>query len=367
MSKKLLKVMDYLINEQEDKARDLLHQLFIEKARAIHEEMRHREEEDEETLGGDEGLGLGDEITHNREEIDSEEHYGDGTMEDVDVDLNDAVTDLGDDLEDVEDDTLDIVDDVEDDDDDDMEDEPSMDSDLDMDTHDEDESDVHDLEQAIDDLRAEFEALKAEVEGGEGSTDDEFGSEDDDDEFGSEDTDDEFGSEDDDGEFGSKEDDDLDMSDHDIEDMDHEPVEVDEEWDDEMDEWDDLDEAIDLDIVSIDAKRPKEVGSGKFSRAEANTRSPVPSSQRDKFGAKPVVTGKGPRHSGYDRQTAPVPSEMKVADKKAGDNRRKKSTDGTSQISKEGDTSALINKDHSDGFGATNKRSPLGSGTTPSK
>ena len=36
---KLSKVLEYLIKNDEEKAKELLHQVFIEKARAIHEEM----------------------------------------------------------------------------------------------------------------------------------------------------------------------------------------------------------------------------------------------------------------------------------------------------------------------------------------
>ena len=74
---KLTKVLEYLIKNDEEKAKELLHQVFIEKARAIHEELMSMEEEvqdedlDEtsqmdmdETFGGtgDEGKDLTREI-----------------------------------------------------------------------------------------------------------------------------------------------------------------------------------------------------------------------------------------------------------------------------------------------------------------
>lgn len=336
---KLLKVMDYLINEQEDKARALLHQIFIEKARAINEDLMS---EDDEVIGGDEGLGLGHEIEHDKDEIESEEHYGDGTMEDVDVD--DSVDDLSDDLEDEDLEDEDGEMDGEDDKDE-FNDEDSMGGD----EHEGSEEErISDLEQAIEDLKAEFEALKGE----EGGSDDD-------------DVDIDDGNEDGYGDNEHDVDVDVDGDDVDV-DLDDGEEEVDENWMDETndldEEWDDLDESLDLETVTVNSKKAAEVGSGKFARPEANTRSAVAPNAQNMNGAKPVVSGRGKTQSGYDRQTAPTSNDMKL-----GDNRRKKSTEGTSQVSKEGSTKALINKDRSEGFGAPNMKSPLGSGTTPKK
>ena len=315
---KLLKVMDYLINEQEDKARELLHQLFIEKARAIHEELMSEDDMEEETLGGDKGLGLGDEIRSDIEEVENEEHYGDGTMEDVDLD--DAVDDLSDELGDDEDE-VDVADhDDEEDMDADAEemdhDEEDMDADAEEMDHDEEsqEERISDLEQEIEELKA----LYADLNDG-GTHHEEEGEE----------------------EEG-----------------------VDENWMDETDdleEWDDLEESLDLETVAVNAKKAAEVGSGKFARPEANTKSAVASNAPNMNGAKPVVT-KSKNHSGYGMESAPTSGDMKL-----GDNRRKKSTQDTSHVSKEGSTKALINKDRSEGFGAPNQKSPIGSGTTPKK
>ena len=301
---KLLKVMDYLINEQEDKARELLHQLFIEKARAIHEELMSEDDMEEETLGGDKGLGLGDEIRSDIEEVENEEHYGDGTMEDVDLD--DAVDDLSDELGDDEDE-VDVAD---------HDDEEDMDADAEEMDHDEEsqEERISDLEQEIEELKA----LYADLNDG-GTHHEEEGEE----------------------EEG-----------------------VDENWMDETDdleEWDDLEESLDLETVAVNAKKAAEVGSGKFARPEANTKSAVASNAPNMNGAKPVVT-KSKNHSGYGMESAPTSGDMKL-----GDNRRKKSTQDTSHVSKEGSTKALINKDRSEGFGAPNQKSPIGSGTTPKK
>lgn len=323
---KLLKVMDYLINEQEDKARDLLHQIFIEKARAIHEEMLS---DDEHEMGGDEGEDLGRDVEVHKEEIESEEHYGDGTMEDVDLD--DAVEDLTDttDDEDVE---VDV--DVEDEEED-MDDEEDMDMDADMEgeEHEEEGADerFRDIEQAIDELTAEFEAMKAELHGEHAA----------------------------DAEPAGVEEKPLDEM--------HDDDDLDENWMDDTDdldeEYDDLDEAVELDTVHVDLKKAAEVGAGKFARPDVSKASPTPKTAPSPVpGAKAVETGKGPKADGYHLQPAPSSASMNIT------NRRKKATDDMGHVSKEGSTKAMLNKDRTEGFGAANVRSPIGStGTTPKK
>lgn len=313
---KLLKVMDYLINEQEEKARELLHQIFIEKARAIHEEMMATDEDMEETMGGDYGDKLTDEIESDLHEIDAEEHYGTSTMEaeDDDMEVSDAEEDLSDELEDMGD--MDDMEDVEDADDmPEMGDEEVQDTEMtqvDMEEPgmgDEDDGEkIHDLEQAIAELKAEFEALKGEVEG-----------------------------------------DDASAEDHEDEDKVAEAWESD--TDDLEEDYDDLAENVDLETVH--AAKGGEVGSGKFAPAETNTHSPVPSSQSDQMGARPVKTGQGPKASGYDRQSAPDSKSMGLS------NRRKDAEDGKHPVSKEGDSGALLNKGTSAGYGAVNTRSPI--------
>jgi hypothetical protein len=309
---KLLKVMDYLINEQEDKARELLHQIFIEKARAIHEEMMSHEDMEEDMLGGDMGDKLADEIEANKEAIESEEHYSpmEGVDDDADMDVEDAVEDLGDEL-DMDDEDADDVD-VEDEEevdvdmgDEEVADDEEMEVDVDADEEHDDSETLHDLEQAIAELKAEFEALKSEVEG--------------------------------EAHGGDK-----DMA---------------EAWETEMpddldEEYSDLDENIDLETVS--AAKGGEVGSGKFAPADTNKKSPVPNTQTDMMGAKPVVVGKGPKAAGYDLQKAPGAGHVGPAT-----NRRKKAEDGMSAVSKEGSSKALLNKDRSDGFGAPGTKSPI--------
>lgn len=320
---KLLKVMDYLINEQEDKARELLHQIFIEKARAIHEEMVSHDNDqdmDEDMKGGHHGDKLAQSIESDLNEIDVEEHYGTSTMEaeDDNMDMEDAEEDLSDELGDSDD--MEDMEDVEDADD--MEDmgdegmegeeelEVDMDDEADMDSEDESEK-IQDLEQAIAELKAEFEALKHETEGGE--------------------------------------------HEEEHEDKMAEAWEGDSDWSKETndleEEYDDLAENVDLDTVQ--AAKGGEVGSGRFAPADTNKHSPVPSSQRDTMGARPVKTGQGTKASGYDRQSAPDSKSMNLS------NRRKDAEDGKHPVSKEGDASALLNKGTSAGYGAVNTRSPI--------
>jgi hypothetical protein len=133
---------------------------------------------------------------------------------------------------------------------------------------------------------------------------------------------------------------------------------------DDLDEdYDDLDEAIALDTVHVDLKKVGEVGSGKFSRSDVSKHSPVPKGVQSPVpGAKPVVTGKGSKADGYHLQSAPTSASMNLS------NRRKKASEDMTHVSKEGSTKAMLNKDRSEGFGAANVRSPLGStGTTPKK
>ena len=149
---KLEQVLEYLVAGDEARAKDLLHQVFIDKARAIHEELISADDDmDEETLGGDEGKQLRHDMMHHSDhidelsdEIDSEEIMGeDEDLEmDADMDMADAEDDLGDAMSD--------VDDAE------MDDEDAMSDDVMGDI----ESTMGDLETALADLKAEFEKLE---------------------------------------------------------------------------------------------------------------------------------------------------------------------------------------------------------------
>lgn len=332
-TKKLEKVLEYLIAGKDDQAKDLLHSVFIEKARAIHEDLINMDE-DHDDLEGDDMDEFLDDVEHKSDKMDemSDEIEAEETMaEDETADL-DAEIDMADDMDD------DMADDMGDDADMmDMGDVEDMgDEDHDMDMGDVDHSAIEDtmgdLEDALAQLKAEFEKLEAGEEA-EGEEED-FAS----DEEGEEDFDA--------GEEAGEEEEAAD------EESNEEEEEMDESW---LAEFDDLDESISLEKVSV-PHGEGEVGSGHYAPVETNKKSPVAGAPHAVLGAKPVKTGEGPTKSGFNLETAPsTKGELPHTE----DNRRKKSTDKMSKVSKEGDSSAKLNKGTSDGFGEPNKTSPL--------
>jgi hypothetical protein len=113
---KLEQVLEYLVNGNEDRAKQLLHQVFIEKARAIHEDLISDDDMDDDVLGGDEGEDLRHDLMRHdghiddlSDEIDAEEIMGeadefddelgmdaDMDMDDADMDMDDAEMDMDD-------------------------------------------------------------------------------------------------------------------------------------------------------------------------------------------------------------------------------------------------------------------------------
>lgn len=132
------KLIEYIINDEEDKARQLFHQIVVEKSREIYESIM-----DEETMGGNPVESLVDEVTgdeHGVLEADEEMDLDiDMTGEpDMDADMDmDMDADMGDEGMDTE----------------------GMAGDGDM------EDRVMDLEDALDELKAEFDALMADTDG----------------------------------------------------------------------------------------------------------------------------------------------------------------------------------------------------------
>lgn len=332
MSKKLEQVLEYLIANDQEKAKELLHQVFIEKARKIHEELISQDELDEmEHLGGDEGDDLDKElegIDDRLEEIEDEIEAEETSAMSEDAELVDVVDEpMADDagVEDSEvggDEAMDSIEDT-----------------------------IGDLEDAIAELRAEFEKL----ESGEDAEDD-MGMDDEDAEDDMEmDMDDEEAELDDDEEEMDDEDEEAELDDEEA-DMDAEDAamddeeKVDESWLEE--DFDDLAEAVELEKVSV--TMGGEVGSGKGQGAPADkSKSPIATSQTSRMGAKPIAVD-SKHHSGYNKETAPSSKDMGLS------NRRKKADAGMSKVSKEGNSSAAINKTASE-FGAdtVGKNSPL--------
>ena len=147
------KLIEYIINDEESKARALFHQIVVEKSRDIYESLMD-EEQFSETMGGNQVNGMMDEISADEQ----------GMAED-----DDAEMDMGDD---------DIS--IDGDDDMGMDDEESMDIDMGGDIGGEDgaiEDRVMDLEQELDALKAEFEQLMGGEAGEEEHSDMDMGDE----------------------------------------------------------------------------------------------------------------------------------------------------------------------------------------------
>ena len=147
---KFEQMLEHLINEDSDKAKELFHQLVVEKSREIYEnilaedfttEEAEEDEELEEAAEDDEEL---DEAAEDDEEMDESFGFAEGGDEE---DTGDIGGDAGDDF----------VDDI---DAGDEGDEEGMGGGGDI------EDRVVDLEDALDDLRAEFEALMGDEAGG---------------------------------------------------------------------------------------------------------------------------------------------------------------------------------------------------------
>lgn len=278
---KISKVLEYLIKNDEEKAKELLHQVFIEKARAIHEEIMSADEEMNEDFGletemvqgsGDQGEDLKHEISAMEDEIDFEETNMDEGDDEMSMD-----PDASDDDEHGE--GFDAID-----------------------------NKMQDLETALAELKAEFEKLEAEEHGEEDADDDDA----------------------DHGEEIEMDSDDSEIEMDESTDVEEEDGEMEESWDLDED-FDDLAESLDLEVVEKNVlganKGAAEIGSGHSGmHIDAHPTSPLPKSQTTRYGASPVETGKG-GHTGYSLESAP-----KSADLGIGDNRRKKSTDKTSAM-----------------------------------
>ena len=130
------KLIEFIINEQEDKARELFHEIVVEKSRDIYESLMDAEASVEETVGGDEVEDLVDEITADEEGISEEDMEVDAEMG------GDEEMDLGGD---------------------DMGGEEEFGGEEEA-GEEEIEDRVMDLEDALDELKAEFDKLMGEVD-----------------------------------------------------------------------------------------------------------------------------------------------------------------------------------------------------------
>lgn len=162
------KLIEYIISDQEDLAREIFHEIVVEKSRHIYESLI---ENDPEMEGDMNGMGKVDELMHDVE-ADESVAEADDDMGDMDLD-GDEAGDMGNDMPDMDDMGDDDMSDMGDDDMpdmDDMGDEAGDDSDSE-----ELEDRVMDLESALDELKAEFDKLMSgeESEGDEESDEDE--------------------------------------------------------------------------------------------------------------------------------------------------------------------------------------------------
>lgn len=138
------KLIEYIINDEESKARELFHEIVVEKSRDIYESLM----DTEESIGGNPVDSLVDEISADEEGIAEDDLEGDEEL------------DLGDEVG--------------------ADDEMDFDGNGDLDSHEEehasDEDRISDLEDALDELKAEFDKLMS-AEAGEEEHAGEFGDE----------------------------------------------------------------------------------------------------------------------------------------------------------------------------------------------
>jgi hypothetical protein len=125
MSNKYEQLVEFIINDETDKARELFHQIVVEKSRDIYESLVS-EEDLEETMGGNEVEDLVDEISLDEQGMTEEEEEGeeDISMDADSVDADEMPSEEGHEEAEIED-------------------------------------RVVDLESALDELKAEFDALMA--------------------------------------------------------------------------------------------------------------------------------------------------------------------------------------------------------------
>lgn len=324
---KLSKVLEYLIKNDEEKAKELLHQVFIEKARAIHEEMMGHDDMEEDEVGGsgDQGKDFRNAVNARGKDAHSEAIDAQIRAMENEIDFEETMNEEEGDLEEFKA-TTDDEDELElslDDDGDEMD--MDVTGDEGSSEHDDHEAimdKMGDLETALAELKAEFEKLEAE-ERGEGEEEEEG-----------------------------------------------EGEEEEESW--EMDEdFDDIAESLDLEVVTKDMEKSvpaKDVGAEQSGMSDGNkARSPLPPSQTTRFGAKPVDIGAGPDHKGYELETAPKSNmdAMKLADPDMkADNRRKSYSNGMSRQNKEGNKPDAAINTTAKQFGAdtVGKMSPLSKG-----
>lgn len=120
---KLEKVLEYIINEESEKASDLLHDVFVEKARTVYEDL----------------MGQDEDLEEYEEEINTDEIEEEEDPEEMEMGMDDAEADVADDM------AMDIA--------------PDMEADDEEAAPDEIESNFEKVEDAIEELRQSFQAI----------------------------------------------------------------------------------------------------------------------------------------------------------------------------------------------------------------
>lgn len=161
MSNKFEQLLDYLVNEEAEKANELFHEIVVEKSREIYENLIAEEEDEDESMdeAHDEDEDESVEETYEEEET-TESIFGEED-DDSDFPVQDRTDDFTDDTVD-----HDFGSDMDDDSGYGMDDE--MDDEMGDDTAPADKGDIRDLEDALEELKAEFEALLAAEKNEEG-------------------------------------------------------------------------------------------------------------------------------------------------------------------------------------------------------
>jgi len=168
MSTKFEQLLDYLVNEEMDKANELFHEIVVEKSRTIYENLIAEEDDEMDESMNDEEM---DESAEEEMDESAEEEMDEGSEELEDSFVMDADDDMGGEEGDA---TDDFGSDIE--------------ADMDHEEGGEDQA-MFDIKNAIEELEAAFAELEA-AQGGEMG--DEFGDEEGDEEFGDEEDDEEL-------------------------------------------------------------------------------------------------------------------------------------------------------------------------------
>jgi len=143
-------LIEFIINEQEDKARELFHQIVVEKSREIYENLIDENDFDESVHGDQNQIeDLVNDIQTDSEGLPEAE----GKMDDEEMDMGDKEMDMDDEEMDMDDEEMDM-------------DDEEMDDDGESGSSQEDR--IMDLESALDELKAEFDKLVAGEEAEEG-------------------------------------------------------------------------------------------------------------------------------------------------------------------------------------------------------